>query len=184
MNCFLPGTQIDIGKKNYGQIDIAESVMNNIFQTGGLMLSQVIAMTSLEGYMIQNWVKRGFLSPPVHKLYSKRQFCRIVIINMLKDSMVIEKVVRLLSYINGALDDESDDLIDDSQLYNYYVNMVFMCEQQGRESDEAISEILNDYNEPVPGAKKRLSTVLIIMYNAGLANKYKRRCEQLLSELE
>ena len=60
MSCFLPGTQIDIGKKNYGQIDIAESVMDNIFQTGGLMLSQVIAMTSLEGYMIQNWVKRGF----------------------------------------------------------------------------------------------------------------------------
>ena len=58
MSCFLPGTQIDIGKKNYGQIDIAESVMDNIFQTGGLMLSQVIAMTSLEGYMIQNWVKR------------------------------------------------------------------------------------------------------------------------------
>ena len=50
MSCFLPGTQIDIGKKNYGQIDIAESVMDNIFQTGGLMLSQVIAMTSLEGY--------------------------------------------------------------------------------------------------------------------------------------
>ena len=50
MSCFLPGTQIDIGKKNYGQIDIAESVMDNIFQTGGLMLSQVIAMTSLEGF--------------------------------------------------------------------------------------------------------------------------------------
>ena len=50
MSCFLPGTQIDIGKKNYGQIDIAESVMDNIFQTGGLMLSQVIAMTSLGIY--------------------------------------------------------------------------------------------------------------------------------------
>lgn len=183
MSCFLPGTQIDIGKKNYGQIDIAESVMDNIFQTGGLMLSQVIAMTSLEGYMIQNWVKRGFLSPPVHKLYSRRQFCRIVIINMLKDSMAIEKAVRLLSYINGVLADESDDLIDDSRLYNYYVNMVFMCEQ-GKHPDEAISELLDDYNEPIPGAKKRLSKALIIMYNAGLANKYKRKCEQLLGELE
>ena len=164
MSCFLPGTQIDIGKKNYGQIDIAESVMDNIFQTGGLMLSQVIAMTSLEGYMIQNWVKRGFLSPPVHKLYSRRQFCRIVI-------------------INGVLADESDDLIDDSRLYNYYVNMVFMCEH-GKHPDEAISELLDDYNEPIPGAKKRLSKALIIMYNAGLANKYKRKCEQLLGELE
>ena len=183
MSCFLPGTQIDIGKKNYGRIDIAEAVMNNIFQTGGLMLSQVIAMTSLEGYIIQNWVKRGFLSPPVHKLYSKRQFCRIVIINMLKDSMPIEKVIRLLSYINGVLDDESDDIIDDSRLYNHYVNMVFMCER-GEHPDEAISELFGDYNEPIPGAKKRLTRVLLIMYNAGLASKYKLRCEQLLGELE
>ena len=183
MSCFLPGTQIDIGKKNYGQTDIAESVMNNIFQTGGLMLSQVIAMTALEGYVIQNWVKRGFLSPPVHKLYSRRQFCRIVIINMLKDSMPIEKVVRLLLYINGVLDDESDDLVDDSRLYNYYVNTVFVCEC-GKDPEEAISEILIDYREPIPGAKKRLAKVLFIMYNAGLAGKYKHRCEQLLGELE
>lgn len=179
---YLPGTQIDVGIKNYGKIDIASEVLDNIFQTGGLMMSQVVAMTGLECYMVQNWVKRGFVSPPIRKLYSKRQFCRIVIINMLKESMPIDMIVKLLSYINGVLDDESDDLIDDAQLYNYFVNMVFLCEQN-KTADEAIDIITQSYVEPVPGARKRLSKVMLIMYNAGLATTYRRKCEQLLSEL-
>jgi hypothetical protein len=179
---YLPGTLIDIGSKNYGKIDIASEVLDNIFQTGGLMMGQVMAMTGLEGYMVQNWVKRGFVSSPTRKLYSKRQFCRIVIINMLKESMPIDMIVKLLSYINGVLDDESDDLIDDAQLYNYFVNMAFLCEQN-KTAEEAIDIIIKSYVEPVPGACKRLSKVMLIMYNAGLATKYRRKCEQLLSEL-
>jgi len=183
MDTYLPGTQIEIGAKNYGQMDIAANVLDNIFQTGGLMMGQVMAMTALEGYMIQNWVKRGFLAPPVRKLYSKRQFCRIVIINMLKDTMAIEMIVKLLSYINGVLADESDDLIDDSQLYNYFVNMCFLCEQ-GKTVDEAIDIIISSYDEPVPGAKKRLAKIMLIMHTAALSVKYKRKCEVLLSELD
>ncbi|HML45801.1 MAG TPA: DUF1836 domain-containing protein, partial [Clostridia bacterium] len=71
----------------------------------------------LEAYTIQNWVRRGFISPPEHKRYSKRQFCRIALINALKDCMQMDSVTRLLTYINGNLSDESDDLIDDTLLY-------------------------------------------------------------------
>ena len=58
-----------------------------MFLAGGIVRSQVSAVTGLESHMIQNWVKRGFLSNPVNKRYSCRQFCRIAIINMLKTTL-------------------------------------------------------------------------------------------------
>ena len=48
------------------------------------MLSQVASLTGLEPYVIQNWVRRGFVAPPERKRYSRRQFSRIVLINMLE----------------------------------------------------------------------------------------------------
>ena len=36
---------------------------------GGMVLSQVTAVSGLEPHTVQNWVKRGFLSPPVKKRY-------------------------------------------------------------------------------------------------------------------
>ena len=90
----LPGTTIEIAVSN---ADGARSFLDNAFVCGGLMMSQVARLTGLEPYMIQNWVKRGFLPPPQKKLYSKRQFCRIAIINMLREGLQIEKITGLLS---------------------------------------------------------------------------------------
>ena len=92
----LPGTTIET---NLNETNISNVILKNIFSAGGLVLSQVSQLTGLEPYTVQNWVKRGFLSPPQKKLYSKNQFCRIVIINMLKESLQIEKITGLLSYI-------------------------------------------------------------------------------------
>ena len=114
---FLPGTTIEVTLDKKG---ISNGVLSNIFMTGGLVLSQMSQLTGLEPYIIQNWIKRGFLSPPVRKQYSRRQFCRVVIINMLKESLQLEKIVSLLTYINGQLDDESDDLIK-----RKYLNLTF-----------------------------------------------------------
>jgi len=88
-------------------------VLGNIFQTGRLVMSQVSNLLGLEPYLIQNWVKRGFLAPPQKKLYTRRQFCRLCIINMLKDTLRLERIAALISYVNGMLDDESDDTVAD-----------------------------------------------------------------------
>ena len=58
----LPGTTIDIAIPN---AEAAKDILDNAFICGGLMMSQVARMTGLEPYMIQNWVRRGFLSPPI-----------------------------------------------------------------------------------------------------------------------
>ena len=65
----LPGTTIAV---DWNRPEEAETLLNSLFLAGGLMLSQVASLTGLEPYVIQNWVRRGFvaraqavLPPPV-----------------------------------------------------------------------------------------------------------------------
>ncbi len=180
----LPGTTIEIAVPN---AETAKEVLDNVFICGGLMMSQVARLTGLEPYMIQNWVKRGFLSSPQKKLYTKRQFCRIAIINMLRDGLQIEKITGLLSYINGRLDDESDDIIDDCELYLYYIAAISGIEKptiDDRFINEHIERVVGDYSEPFPGAKSRLIKVLTVMLNAHLAAELLKRADEIFSTLD
>ncbi|MBR6562527.1 MAG: DUF1836 domain-containing protein [Clostridia bacterium] len=180
----LPGTTIEVAVPN---ASVAKEILDNAFICGGLMMSQVARMTGLEPYMIQNWVKRGFLSPPQQKLYSKRQFCRIAIINMLKEAMQLDKITFLLSYINGRLDDERDDIIDDSTLYLYYVAAISSLERPVADEDyivKHIETVVTDFSEPFPGAKKRLIKVLAVMMNAHYASILRKRAEDILATLD
>ena len=111
MNWVLPGTVIEAKLED---ADRAQELFRSMFLPGGMVLGQVSNLSGLEPYMIQNWVKRGFLSPPKGKRYSLRQLCRILNINMLRGALPMEKICGLLTYVNGHLNDESDDLIDDS----------------------------------------------------------------------
>jgi hypothetical protein len=77
----LPGTTVDIELS----AGIADLILTPMFYSGGLVLSQVSRLTGLEGHVIQNWVKRGYLAPPQKKKYSRSQLCRILNINILKD---------------------------------------------------------------------------------------------------
>ena len=84
MTTTLPGTTIEVSEMRKG---ISRQLFDGIFAAGGITLSQVCTMTGLEPYLIQNWVKRGFVSSPVKRLYSREQFARIVIINMLREAL-------------------------------------------------------------------------------------------------
>ena len=60
----LPGTTVEADLR---RPDAADMLLSPLFLTGGLMLSQVSQLTGLEPHVIQNWVKRGFVSPPERK---------------------------------------------------------------------------------------------------------------------
>ena len=60
----LPGTTIAV---DWNKPEEAETLLNSLFLAGGLMLSQVASLTGLEPYVIQNWVRRGFVAPPERK---------------------------------------------------------------------------------------------------------------------
>ena len=180
----LPGTTVELVVSDATD---AKTFLDNVFACGGLMMSQVARLTGLEPYMVQNWVKRGFLSPPVQKLYSKRQLCRIAIINMLRDSLQIEKITSLLSYINGRLNDESDDIIDDSDLYLYYIAAVCGLKKPVIDGDYIkghIERVTADFVEPFPGAKMRLCKVLAVMLNAQYAYMLRKRAEDIMNTLD
>lgn len=180
MKLTLPGTTMEADLR---QPDAAVALLDPLFLTGGLMLSQVARLTGLEPYVIQNWVRRGFVSPPRQKRYSKRQFCRIAMINMLKDSLQLDRICALLSYVNGQLDDESDDLIDDAQLYQYMVRVISKARADPGKVQAQMGhwcgEALYDYAEPVPGAGRRVEQVLEVTLTAYLAGVLKRRAEEL-----
>ena len=180
MEWFIPGTVLQADRA----ADI-EQQFSAMFLGGGIVLSQVTGITGLEAYTVQNWVKRGFLSPPERKHYSLKQLCRIMNINMLKNVLPMERIVGLLSYINGDLEDESDDIIDDSRLYFMFVRLAAqapaMNTPQGR--DECIAKELASYREPVPGAKERVAKVLAIMLTAWASAQLRQSVEQMLQEL-
>ncbi len=156
----LPGTVLEMPPGGAGDV---EGVFASMFLTGGLVLSQVGQITGLESYTVQNWVKRGFLPPPERKKYSRRQLSRIIIINMLKGVMPMEQICKLIGYINGQLDDESDDSIDDSRLYLYFLRAL---ENEKAPQKQPLPVLLADYQEPPPGDRERVAPVLAVMLTA------------------
>ena len=182
MTWIIPGTTLEADRTGADNI---EAIFRSMFLPGGMVLSQVASITGLEAYTVQNWVKRGFLSPPRDKRYSMRQLCRIINIRMLKGVLSMEQICGLLGYLNGQLDDESDDLIDDSQLYFMFVRLASRSSKRdSRDQWEAsIQEVLKDYQEPAPGAKERITTVLRIMLTAWFAARMRQEAERMLSEI-
>ena len=182
MNWIIPGTTLEANRTDAVRTN---ELFHSLFLAGGLTLSQVAAITGLESHTIQNWVKRGFLSPPVNKRYSMEQVCRILNINLLKGTLQLEEIGRMLGYINGDLTDESDDTIDDTQLFFYFVNLAARARHLGgtEEWSAAIESVLADYCEPIPGAKMRIVQVLRIMLTAWVAGRLRQEAEAMLAKI-
>ena len=178
----IPGTVLRQSREEAGHIPEQFQAM---FLAGGIVLSQVSGITGLEPYAIQNWVKRGFLTPPEKKRYSLNQLCRILNINMLKSVLPMDRICGLLGYINGQLNDTSDDLIDDSMLYFMFVQLAANAKElyRSEDRDALLDETLADYLEPVPGAKLRVKQVLRIMLTAWLAARMRQQAENMVGEL-
>lgn len=182
MKWTIPGTVLEIPRQDAEHID---ELFRSMFLAGGIVLSQVSGITGLEPYTVQNWVKRGFLVPPERKRYTLRQLCRIININMLKGVLPMERICGLLGYVNGQLNDESDDVIDDSQLYFMFVRLAARANELYREEerDSLLEQAMADYAEPIPGAKERVKQALRIMLTAYVAARMRQEAEKMLDQL-
>ncbi len=179
----IPGSVLQVKRE---EADFIPQQLDALFFGGGITLSQVTGITGLEAYTVQNWVKRGFLTSPVGKRYTLRQLCRILNINMLRGSMPIDRICKLLAYVNGQLDDDSDDMIDDSQLYFLFVKLAVRVKElyDPQKANEILDAYLADYEEPVPGARERVRQVLQIMLTAWLAARMLQETETMLNALQ
>jgi len=155
--------------------------------TGGLSLSQVCAVTGLEGSTIQNWVKRGWVEHPRGKKYEEVHIARILIINALKECIKLEHIDLLMSYVNGKTQDGSEAIIKESTLYTY------LCEalkQSGRTDDhsrggvEAVVEnVIKNYSDPNPNSRVRIRKALTLMIFACVCTDVKRRTEAMMGQI-
>ncbi len=182
MKWTIPGTTLADDRAN---AQFIEQQFGAMFLGGGVVLSQITSITGLEAYTVQNWVKRGFLPGPQNKRYNLNQLCRIININMLKRTLPMERIVGLLSYINGQLDDVSDDIIDDSKLYFMFVQLASHVGQPEGHLDiqTRIEQALENYQSPTPDAKDRVKKVLGIMLTAWAAARLHEKAEAMVAQL-
>ena len=164
MQYTLPGTVLSCEEEAFRT---AFSVIQPILAaTGGLTLSQVVDMTGLPASTIQNWIKRGWVASPASKRYGERQLMRILLINMLRSSIQLEQIQVLMRYVNGKVDDESDDAIADRDLYNMLCAILFKLSRTIPDEPTIrliIEQELASCKTVLPADKQKLATALYIM---------------------
>lgn len=162
-NKSIPGTII-----NYADEKHAFNAFKNMIDMGdGITLSQVCNITGLDGFLIQNWVKRGFIARPVNKKYYSKQFARILLINSLKDSLQIEEIGQILTFINGDVEDESDDLLSEEELYNIFSAIIYDLEN----INDVDFVIKNNCKNQKPKLKEAMTMMVYAYYSSMLKKK-------------
>ena len=180
----IPGTIVNV--KDAGAT--GEEFLDRIFfTTDGILLSQLRNISGIDGSTLQNWVKRGWIGNTVNKRYSKNQLAHILIVNMLRDTMRFERIDFLLRYINGTINDESDDIIPESRLFGYICRILErMSDANGLTADSIqkyIRDEICDYVEKMPGAYQRLENALSIIVTAYCASRIKAESSKLFDEI-
>ena len=175
----IPGTILN--RKDMGDVTGMEFLKKIFYISDGVMLTQIREISGIDGSTLQNWTKRGWVANARLKRYNIDQVAHILIINMLRSCMQLDKIAFLVSYINGRVYDESDDIIRDSQLYDYICRILDKLMKAGEISPDSttlkstIEKITSDYEEKVTGARKRLNTaleIIIIAYYASIIKSY------------
>ena len=182
---FIPGTKLL--REEAGGTTGIEFLKKMFFISSGVMLSQIRDVSGIDGSTLQNWTKRGWVENSKLKKYNINQVAHILIINMLRSCMQLDKIAFLIQYINGSVNDRSDDIIEDAVLYDYICKildtlMTYEVCSLGS-IREAISKITADYSETVQGAKERLTNALEIIVIAYYAALIKRHSDNMLDDL-
>jgi DNA-binding transcriptional MerR regulator len=167
----IPGTILEKEKMDNAT---GMNFLNKVFYiTNGIMLGQIREISGIDGTTLQNWVKRGWVGNPTKKTYDKEQLARILIINMMRDTMQLSRVIFLLTYVNG--EDERDRIVTESQFYDYIcqtLERVASPDSAGlNDLEPMIENVLAEYEEVSAGAKRRLAAgirIVVITYYAAL----------------
>lgn len=181
----IPGTRLK--KSEMGNVTGLEFLSKVFFISEGVMLSQIREVSGIDGSTLQNWTKRGWVENARLKKYNIDQVAHILIINMLRSCIQLDKIALLLHYINGKIDDKSDDIIRDSQLYDYICRILDKLMEQDVCSMASIKAVIREeiagYQENIPGAADRLANALEIIIVAYYAALIKRRSDEMLTAL-
>jgi DNA-binding transcriptional MerR regulator len=185
-NALIPGTLMD--KYKMGNVTGLEFLNKIFYITDGIMLSQIREICGIDGSTLQNWTKRGWVSNARNKRYNIDQLARILIINMMRDSMQLERIAQLLTYVNGRAGDVSDDIIPESELFDYLCRVIdeLVCEEISPDSDnvhELVRKTLTAYEERTTGARRRLENACEIIIFAYYATLVRQKANSLFDKV-
>ena len=182
----IPGTLLR--RDAMGNVTGMEFLKKIFYIQDGIMLSQIREISGIDGSTLQNWTKRGWVENAKLKKYNIDQLAHILIINMLRSCMQLDKIAFLISYINGRVYDRSDDIIRDSQLYDYICRILDELMNSDGETNEGslrecIERVTSDYEEKISGAKRRLNTALELIVIAYYASVRKSSSDAMVDRL-
>jgi hypothetical protein len=182
---YIPGTKLKKAEmENLTGLAFLKKVF---FVSEGVMLTQIRDISGIDSSTLQNWTKRGWVANARLKKYNMDQVAHILIINMLRSCMQLEHIAFLVHYINGDLEDTSDDIIIDSCLYDYICRILEHIIKTGdcslEEIADCVANITTDFVEPFEGARERLNHALEIIVVTYYSALLKRRATTLLENL-
>lgn len=167
-----PGTTIEVSALQKGS---SRTLFDGLFAAGGITLSQVSIMTGLEPYIIQNWVKRGFVSPPQKRQYTREQFARIITLNLLRESLQLDRICAVMQCVGN-----------DCELYHRYVDLLGTEEVLSADSATVAVMAATAAGEfaDTPVRRTRLSRMLQVMVYAHRAALACRTAEEIMATIE
>ncbi len=181
----IPGTILS--RDHMGGVTGLEFLSKVFYISDGVMLTQIRDISGIDGSTLQNWTKRGWVANSKLKKYNIDQVAHILIINMLRACMQLDRIAYLISYINGNVDDRSDDIITDSKLYDYICRILDKVIEDDADEittiRQCIAETTSDYSETVAGARERLNNALEIIIIAYYASVVKNHADKLWDKL-
>lgn len=182
----IPGTKLK--QSDMDGLTGLEFLKKVFFVSNGVMLTQIRDISGIDSSTLQNWTKRGWVVNSKLKKYDIDQVAHILIINMLRSCMQLDKIDFLIHYINGEVGNESDDIIRDSVLYDYICRILNHMMNSGTcdlsSFRDYISEITDDYVEPMEGARERLNKALEVILVTYYAALIKQQATKLMEAIE
>ena len=180
---FLPGTVFpveDVGRE--GGRAFFDKVF---FVSEHIMLSHIREITGLDAMALQNWVKRKWVPNPERKYYGREHLARFLIINMLRDTLQIARIMFLLRYLNGT--EPGDAVIPESELYHYVCRCIALLTEENPPAGNAMAGIVvratEDFVPKTADAERRLRETLKIMVTAALAARMKEAADAELDRI-
>ena len=178
----IPGTKLRRSEMDgLTGLDFLKKVF---FVSDGVMMTQIRDISGIDSSTLQNWTKRGWVAASHQKRYDIDQVAHILIINMLRSCMQLDRIAFLIQYVNGSVSDASDDIIRDSVLYDYICRILsrMMESKTCALSDvySVVESVTADYVEPFSGAERRINRALEVIVVTYYAAVIKRHAESLL----
>lgn len=182
----IPGTILS--RKEMDDCTGLDFLKKVFFVTDGVMLTQIRNISGIDSSTLQNWTKRGWVANSKLKRYNINQVAHILIINMLRACMQLDRIAFLIEYINGDLESDEDDIIKDSELYDDICKILDRIKKDNVGSLDGVRKIILDftknYQEPFAGAKERLTKALEVIVTTYYASLLRRHADELLDSME